>query len=61
MLAAVQYPEGKDQRILTVDLSDTDGFVLTRKFYVQNGYDEEGQIPGFWAARDANVIFRKAL
>ncbi|WP_425045078.1 GNAT family N-acetyltransferase [Primorskyibacter sp. S87] len=59
--AAEQYLKDKGQRILIVDTSGTDGFALTRKFYAQNGHDEEARIRDFWAEGDDKVIFRKAL
>ena len=59
--AAEQHLKGKGQRILIVDTSGTDDFALTRKFYTQNGYDEEARIRDFWADGDDKVIFRKAL
>ena len=49
------------KRILTVDTSSNDDFALTRKFYAQNGYEEEARICDFWSAGDDKVIFRKAL
>ena len=49
------------QRVLIVDTSGTEDFALARKFYAQNGYDEEARIRDFWAAGDDKVIFRKAL
>ena len=59
--AAEQYLKDKGQRILIVDTSGTDAFALTRKFYAQNGYEEEARIRDFWADGDDKVIFRKAL
>ncbi|MEM6358259.1 MAG: GNAT family N-acetyltransferase, partial [Pseudomonadota bacterium] len=59
--AAESYLKDKGQRILIVDTSGTDDFALTRKFYAQNGYDEEARIRDFWAEGDDKVIFRKAL
>ncbi|MEL6808289.1 MAG: GNAT family N-acetyltransferase [Pseudomonadota bacterium] len=59
--AAEQHLKDKAQRILIVDTSGTDDFALTRKFYAQNGYDEEARIRDFWAEGDDKVIFRKAL
>lgn len=59
--AAEQRLKEKGQRILIVDTSSTDDFALTRKFYVQNGYEEEARIRDFWAAGDDKVTFRKAL
>ena len=51
----------RHQRILIVETSGTDDFALTRKFYLQNGYEEEARIRDFWADGDDKVIFRKAL
>ncbi|KJS44336.1 MAG: acetyltransferase [Roseovarius sp. BRH_c41] len=59
--AVEQHLRSKHQRILIVDTSGTDDFLLTRKFYAQNGYNEEARIRDFWAAGDDKVIFRKAL
>ena len=59
--AAEQHLKDKGQRILIVDTSGSDDFALTRKFYAQNGYDEEARIRDFWADGDDKVIFRKAL
>lgn len=59
--AAEQHLKEKGQRILIVDTSGTDDFALTRKFYAQNGYEEEARIRDFWAVGDDKVIFRKAL
>jgi N-acetylglutamate synthase-like GNAT family acetyltransferase len=61
VFAAEQHLRTKGQRILIVDTSGTDDFALTRKFYAQNGYDEEARIRDFWAEGDDKVIFRKAL
>lgn len=59
--AAEQHLKDKGQRILIVDTSGTDDFALTRKFYTQNGYEEEARIRDFWADGDDKVIFRKTL
>lgn len=59
--AAEQHLKDTGQRILIVDTSGTDDFALTRKFYAQNGYEEEARIRDFWANGDDKVIFRKAL
>ena len=59
--AAEQHLRDMSQRILIVDTSGTDDFALTRKFYAQNGYEEEARIRDFWAEGDDKVIFRKAL
>lgn len=59
--AAERHLKDKGQRILIVDTTGTDDFALTRKFYVQNGYEEEARIRDFWADGDDKVTFRKAL
>jgi len=59
--AAEQHLRDKGQRLLIVDTSGTEDFALTRKFYAQNGYQEEARIRDFWADGDDKVIFRKAL
>ncbi len=59
--AAERHLSQKQQRILIVETSGTDAFALTRRFYAQNGYEEEARIRDFWAAGDDKVIFRKAL
>lgn len=59
--AAEAHLKEKRQRILIVDTSGTDDFALTRKFYAQNGYDEEARIRDFWADGDDKVVFRKTL
>ena len=59
--AAEQHLRDRGQRILIVDTSGTEDFALTRKFYVQNGFEEEARIRDFWAEGDDKVIFRKAL
>ena len=61
MAAAEQHLRSKGQRNLIVDTSGTDDFALTRRFYAQNGYEEEAPIRDFGAASDDKVIFRKAL
>lgn len=59
--AAEQHLKNKGQRLLIVDTSGTEDFALTRKFYVQNGYEQEARIRDFWADGDDKIIFRKAL
>lgn len=51
----------KQQRILIVDTSGTDDFALTRRFYANNGFEEEARIRDFWADGNDKVTFRKAL
>ena len=59
--AAEQHLKDQGQRILIVDTSGTDAFDQTRKFYAQNGYQEEARIRDFWADGDDKIVFRKAL
>ena len=59
--ATEQHLKRAGQRILIVDTSGTQDFALTRKFYAQNGYDQEARIRDFWAEGDDKVTFRKAL
>lgn len=59
--AAEQHLIGKKQRIVIVDTSGTDAFARTRKFYAQNGYEQEARIRDFWADGDDKVTFRKSL
>lgn len=59
--AAEDRLRSQGQRLLLVDTSSTDAFALTRRFYVQNGYEEEARIRDFWSAGDDKVIFRKTL
>ncbi|MBF9050318.1 GNAT family N-acetyltransferase [Roseobacter sp. HKCCD9010] len=59
--AAEERLKDRGQRILIVDTSSSDDFALTRKFYAQNGYEEEARIRDFWADGDDKVVFRKAL
>lgn len=48
-------------RILIVDTSGTDDFVLTRKFYKDLGYTKEAVIRDYWAEGDDKVTFWKRL
>jgi len=59
--AVEQHLRAQQQRILIVDTSGADAFAQARKFYAQNGYEEEARIRDFWAKGDDKVIFRKAL
>ncbi len=59
--AAEEHLAANRQRILIIDTSGTDGFALTRRFYAQNGYEEEARIRDYWAAGDDKGIFRKAI
>lgn len=59
--AAEENLRERGQRLIIVDTSGTADFALTRKFYAQNGYEEEARIRDFWASGDDKVTFRKAL
>lgn len=59
--AAEQHLTNQNQRLLIVETSGTNDFALTRKFYAQNGFEEEARIRDFWADGDDKVIFRKML
>ncbi len=59
--AAEQHLRDKRQRIMIVDTSGTASFAHTRKFYAQNGYEQEARIRDFWADGDDKVTFRKVL
>lgn len=48
-------------RILLVETSGLEGFALTRRFYLKNGYELEGRIRDFYQDGDDKVIFRKVL
>ena len=56
-----QRLKANGQRLLIVDTSGTEDFALTRKFYAQNGYEEEARIRDYWATGDDKVTFCKAL
>lgn len=59
--AAEKHLKDMGQRILIVETSGTEQFVLTREFYSKNGYEQEARIRDFWANGDDKVVFRKAL
>lgn len=48
-------------RVLLVETSGAEGFVRTRAFYSQLGYDEEACIREYYDAGDDKVVFRKAV
>lgn len=48
-------------RVLLVDTSGTEGFVRTRAFYSQLGYDKAAQIRDYYDVGDDKVTFRKNL
>ena len=48
-------------RILLVETSGLEGFELTRRFYLKNGYELEGRIRDFYQDGDDTMIFRKVL
>lgn len=59
--AAEQHLRDKDQRLLIVETSGTAAFAQTRKFYAENGYEEEARLRDFWADGDDKIVFRKSL
>lgn len=59
--AAEENLKENGHRLMIVDTSGTEDFVQTRRFYAQNGFEEEARIRDFWAAGDDKIIFRKAL
>ena len=48
-------------RVLIVETSSTDQYVLTRAFYRNHGYDEEARIRQFYGPEDDKVVFWKSL
>lgn len=51
----------RGERVLLVETAGTDDFEYVRKFYRQNGYDEEARIREFYTAGVDKIVFRKAL
>jgi ribosomal protein S18 acetylase RimI-like enzyme len=51
----------RGERILLVETAGTDDFDYVRKFYRQNGYEEEARIREFYTAGVDKIVFRKAL
>jgi ribosomal protein S18 acetylase RimI-like enzyme len=56
-----QMLTARGERILLVETAGTDDFDYVRKFYRQNGYEEEARIREFYAAGIDKIVFRKAL
>jgi ribosomal protein S18 acetylase RimI-like enzyme len=48
-------------RILLIETSSLPHYLLTRKFYLKNGYDQEATLRDFYADGDNLVVFRKRL
>ena len=48
-------------RILIVETLGTDGFQLTREFYLKNGFDEEARIRDFYEDGGDKVVFWKRI
>lgn len=59
--ATEEFLQQSNQRLLIVETSGTDGFAQARRFYEDNGYEQEARIRDFWAEGDDKIIFRKAL
>lgn len=62
MMAYIEHElKQKGHRILMVETSSTDDFVLTRKFYENIDYTKEAVIRDFWKDGDDKVIYVKRL
>lgn len=63
--ALLQYIEQmlteQGERMLLVETSGTDDFEYVRKFYRNNGYEEEAKIRDFYIDGVDKVVFRKLL
>jgi ribosomal protein S18 acetylase RimI-like enzyme len=63
--ALLEYVEqilmARGERILLVEIAGTDDCDYVRKFYRQNGYEEEARIREFYTAGVDKIVFRKAL
>lgn len=61
----LQYVEqtlaARGERLLLIETSGLPNFENTRRFYRNNGYDEEARIREFYKAGEDKIIFRKAL
>jgi ribosomal protein S18 acetylase RimI-like enzyme len=51
----------RGERVLLVETSGTPEFERTRRFYRDNGYDEEARIRDFYDAGDDKIVFWKSL
>jgi ribosomal protein S18 acetylase RimI-like enzyme len=62
MMAYIEHElKLQGHRILMVETSSTDDFVLTRKFYENIDYTKEAVIRDFWKDGDDKVIYVKRL
>jgi ribosomal protein S18 acetylase RimI-like enzyme len=61
----VQYAENyykeKGMRLMVVETSTLPEFELTRKFYLKNGYNEQGKIEDFYDDGEGKVAYTKRL
>jgi ribosomal protein S18 acetylase RimI-like enzyme len=61
----VQYAENyykeKGMRLMVVETSTLPEFELTRKFYLKNGYNEQGKIKDFYDDGEDKVAYTKRL
>lgn len=48
-------------RLLIVDTSGSEDYILTRAFYEKLGYNKEAVIKDFWSEGDDKVVFTKIL
>jgi ribosomal protein S18 acetylase RimI-like enzyme len=56
-----KYLKENGKRILIVETSSLDLYMLTRKFYLNLGYAQEAVIRDFWNEGEDKVIYRKKL
>ncbi|MBL7706603.1 MAG: GNAT family N-acetyltransferase [Taibaiella sp.] len=56
-----QVLKAKGARVLIVETSGTDDYILTRKFYDKLGYHREAVIKDFWNEGEDKIIFWKKL
>ncbi|MEO1208220.1 MAG: GNAT family N-acetyltransferase [Cyanobacteria bacterium J06638_20] len=56
-----QWLMDRSERILLVETAGTDDFAYVRKFYADNGFENEARIRDFYDAGVDKIVFRKAL
>lgn len=49
------------QRLLLIETSGLEDYALTRRFYLQLGYEDVARIPDYYQAGEAKIIFSKRL
>ena len=60
-LRAVRDVTAGGGRVLFVETGSLPHYELTRKFYLNNGYEQHALLKDYYAAGDSMVVFRKAL